>query len=694
MDFVLISEPGAPQSIPPIDFRGELNGEQFAAVTAPPGPLLVLAGAGSGKTRTLTYRVAWLLHQGARPWDILLLTFTNKSAKEMLERVEDLTGVPRGQFWGGTFHSIGQRILRRNAAVASRTPDFTILDQKESEHLFSEIVKAADGAFIKDKTNPKAAVILDAYSHARNTLRPLPEVMTERLDWLKGGTEKLLKFCADYEAAKKERNLCDFDDLLSLWLFVLENDPAVLAHYRQRFQHILVDEFQDTNRLQSRIIDLLASEHQIMAVGDDAQCIYTWRGADWENIMAFPQRHPGTQFHTIDINYRSTPEILDFANEILRHRPQVDGFERKLRSVRSSGVQPTVFTVGDTSQQAKLVGRKILQLHHEGHALADIHVLYRAHYQSLELQMELNALGVPFVITSGHKFFDLIHIKDILAHLRFVHNPLDQVALSRLLCLLPKVGPVAAEKISKAAREINEAQGRGMVRALRDPAVLKRVPETAKDDFNDLTITLEDMLEGLEAAKSKPAPTRPDADLFRAAAEAASPKVARTPAETVRVCIEGWYGAFIKTIFPDWREREQDLQGLIGFAAKFEDIGDLVAQVALLNGESSDKKAEPEEDMLRLTTIHQSKGLEFPIVFLLGVADGLLPLTRAIDDGDVEEERRLFYVACTRAENLLFLFSPRFAVSGEGYRPLDPCRFLEEMNPDCYELADYAHRRL
>jgi len=682
------------EGLPPVDFRGDLNDEQFAAVTSPRGPALVLAGAGSGKTRTLTYRVAWLLHQGARPWDILLLTFTNKSAKEMLERVEDLTGVPRGQFWGGTFHSIGQRILRRNAAVASRTPDFTILDQKESEHLFSEIVKAADGAFIKDKTNPKAAVILDAYSHARNTLRPLPEVMTERLDWLKGGTEKLLKFCADYEAAKKERNLCDFDDLLSLWLFVLENDPAVLAHYRQRFQHILVDEFQDTNRLQSRIIDLLASEHQIMAVGDDAQCIYTWRGADWENIMAFPQRHPGTQFHTIDINYRSTPEILDFANEILRHRPQVDGFERKLRSVRSSGVQPTVFTVGDTSQQAKLVGRKILQLHHEGHALADIHVLYRAHYQSLELQMELNALGVPFVITSGHKFFDLIHIKDILAHLRFVHNPLDQVALSRLLCLLPKVGPVAAEKISKAAREINEAQGRGMVRALRDPAVLKRVPETAKDDFNDLTITLEDMLEGLEAAKSKPAPTRPDADLFRAAAEAASPKVARTPAETVRVCIEGWYGAFIKTIFPDWREREQDLQGLIGFAAKFEDIGDLVAQVALLNGESSDKKAEPEEDMLRLTTIHQSKGLEFPIVFLLGVADGLLPLTRAIDDGDVEEERRLFYVACTRAENLLFLFSPRFAVSGEGYRPLDPCRFLEEMNPDCYELADYAHRRL
>jgi len=511
---------------------------------------------------------------------------------------------------------------------------------------------------------------------------------------MKGGPGKLAEFCAAYEAAKKERNLCDFDDLLGLWLHVLENDPAALAHYRQRFRHILVDEFQDTNRLQSRIIDLLASEHQIMAVGDDAQCIYTWRGADWENIVAFPDRHPGTLIHTIDTNYRSTPEILAFANEILSHRPRLEGFDRRLKAVRTRGPRPTVFTVGDTSQQAKLVVRKIMQLHQEGQALKDMHVLYRAHYQSLELQMELNAMGVPFVITSGHKFFDLAHVKDVLAHLRFVHNPLDQVALSRLLCLLPKVGPVAAEKISKAARETAQADGRGMVRALRADAVLKRVPESAKDDFNDLSITLEDMLEGLEAAREKPAPSAPAPDLFVAAADAHSPKVARTPAETMRVCIEGWYGGFLKTIFPDWREREQDLQGLIGFASKFADVGDLVAQVALLNGESSDKKAEPEEDMLRLTTIHQSKGLEFPIVFLLGVADGLFPLTRAIEDGDVEEERRLFYVACTRAENLLFLFSPRFAVSGEGYRPLDPCRFLEEMSQDCYDLADYAHRRL
>ena len=679
---------------PPVDFKAELNEAQYAAVTSPRGPALVLAGAGSGKTRTLTYRVAWLLHQGTKPWDILLLTFTNKSAKEMLERVEDLTGVPRGQFWGGTFHSIAQRILRRNAQAADRNPDFTIIDQKESEQLFSGIIKEIDGAFIKDKTNPKAPVILDAYSHARNTLRPVLDVMSERLDWMKGGPEKLIKFCDAYEAAKKARNVCDFDDLLVLWLQVLEKDPTALAHYRQRFQHLLVDEFQDTNRLQSKIIDLLASEHQIMAVGDDAQCIYTWRGADWENIVTFPQRHPGTQIHTIDINYRSTPEILSFANEILAHRPNVDGFERKLKAVRGSGMQPTLFTVGDTSQQAKLIGRKIHQLHQEGHALADIHILYRAHYQSIELQMELNALGIPFVITSGHKFFDLIHVKDILAHLRFIHNPNDSVALSRVLCLLPKIGPIGADKIIRTAQEVEATQRRGLVRALRDPAVLKKVTDVAKDDFNDLTITLEDMLEGIENAQQKPAPVNPSTDLFTHAREKHEEKISRTPAETVRVCIEGWYGTHMKTLFPDWKDREQDLTGLIGFASKFPDLGDLIAQVVLMNGETSDKNPEPQEDMLKLTTIHQSKGLEFPIVFLLGVADGLLPLTRAIEEGDVEEERRLFYVACTRAENLLYLFAPRFTTSGEGYRPLDPCRFIEEMSPDCYDLADYAHRRL
>ncbi len=685
------------EGAPPIDFRGDLNAEQLAAVTAPRGPALVLAGAGSGKTRTLTYRVAWLLAQGARPWDILLLTFTNKAAREMLERVEHLTGVPRGQFWGGTFHSIGLRLVRRHAEKAGRRPDLTVLDAKEADQLMSEVISARDGAFLKDKMNPKAPVILDAVSHARNTLRPLAEVAAERLDWMRGGPDKVLLFAEDYARAKAERNVCDFDDLLELWLRLLETAPDVLEQCRRRFSHILVDEFQDTNRLQARILDLMASEHQIMAVGDDAQCIYTWRGADWENVVGFPDRHPGTAIHRIETNYRSTPEILAFANEILRHRPTRPGFERELRPVRPPGPAPLVCRVADTTQQARLVGRRIALLHQSGTPLSDIHVLYRAHFQSVELQMELNTLGIPFVITSGHKFFDLAHVKDLLCHLRVAHNPTDTVAWTRLLCLLPKVGPVTAAKLLGAAQEAAAKDGRHLIRALRLPEVLRKVGEAAKDDYTDLALTLEDLLDGHEAAKgapAAPAPAAAQADLFAGRPAEAPARVARTPAESVRLAIEGWYGAHLRTLFPDWREREDDLQGLIGFASRFDDLGDLVAQVTLLNGETSDKSPEPEEDRLRLTTIHQSKGLEFPVVIVLGVADGLLPLQRAIDAGDVEEERRLFYVACTRAMDQLILVSPRYAASGEGYRPLDPCQFLEAMDPSVYELSDQTHRRL
>jgi DNA helicase II / ATP-dependent DNA helicase PcrA len=683
------------EGAPPIDFRAELNAEQLAAVTAPRGPALVLAGAGSGKTRTLTYRVAWLLAQGARPWDILLLTFTNKAAREMLERVEHLTGVPRGQFWGGTFHGIGLRILRRHAEAAGRKPDLTVLDAKEADQLMTEVIQRRDAAFIKDKTNPKAPVILDAVSHARNTLRPLAEVAEERLSWMRGGVDKVLGFAADYAEAKAARNVCDFDDLLELWLRILERDPAALEHYRRRFAHILVDEFQDTNRLQARLLDLLAADHQIMAVGDDAQCIYTWRGADWENVVGFPDRHPGTAIHRIETNYRSTPQILAFANEILRHRPTRAGFERELRPVRPDGPAPTVWRVSDTSQQAKLVGRRIALLHQAGTPLREIHVLYRAHFQSVELQMELNALGIPFVITSGHKFFDLAHVKDLLAHLRVVHNPADTVAWNRLLCLLPKVGPVSAAKILAAVQAAAAATGRHPARCLRDPAVTGKVGAAARDDYTDLALTLEDVLDGTEAARGEaPAAAGPpgEGDLFNPKAGGGQ-RVARTPAESVRLAIEGWYGAHLRTLFPDWREREDDLQGLVGFATRFDDLGEMVAQVALLNGETSDKSPEPEEDALRLTTIHQSKGLEFPVVLVIGVAEGLLPLQRAVDDGDIEEERRLFYVACTRAMDQLHLFCPRFSTMGEGYRPLGPSPFLEAMDPSVYEVADYTSRR-
>ena len=483
---------------PPIDFAAELNPDQLAAVVAPRGPALVLAGAGSGKTRTLTYRVAYLLEQGVKPWEILLLTFTNKAAKEMLTRVEDLTGQPRSQFWGGTFHSIGQRILRTHAPLVGMDRNFTILDAQDAESLFNQIVKETDPTFIKDKENPKARVIADAYSYARNTRRPPAEVFAERLHWVKGGVEKLVKFADLYREAKRKAAVCDYDDLLELWLEVLEKHPEIAQNYSNKFRHILVDEFQDTNRLQSSIVEALAKEHQVMAVGDDAQCIYTWRGADYDNVMGFDERHPGAALHKIEINYRSTKPILDFANAVLDTRPSGLGFSKELRPVKKGRQKPYLVPCLDANEQAQFVTKRIISLvRDEGRTPGEITVLYRAHYQAMEIQMELTRAGVPFVITSGVRFFEQAHIRDFVAQLRFVHNPADTVAFTRLVALLPKVGPKKAETTLALGRKESAARNVSLLTALNADRIVEKLPEEARDDYRDLILTMQDMEEAM-----------------------------------------------------------------------------------------------------------------------------------------------------------------------------------------------------
>ena len=282
----------------PIDYENSLNPEQYRVVTAEPGPALVLAGAGSGKTRALTYRVAWLLEQGVRPWNILLLTFTNKAAREMLERVEDLTGIGRGKFWGGTFHSIGQKILRIHGGSLGLEPNFTIMDQSEADSFLKETIAGVDGSFLKNKDNPKAKVVAGIISLARNTQNGLRETIDSRYSVFKKLADPIDEFFNAYTKRKREAQVVDFDDLLDLWLELLRTDAVAAAYCEDRFKYLLVDEYQDTNKLQAEIIDRIGSHHRIMAVGDDAQCIYTWRGASYDNIMTFPDRHPGTK--TID----------------------------------------------------------------------------------------------------------------------------------------------------------------------------------------------------------------------------------------------------------------------------------------------------------------------------------------------------------------------------------------------------------
>ncbi|MGH8019416.1 MAG: ATP-dependent helicase [Opitutaceae bacterium] len=661
MEFHLASQRSLPEGLPPIDFRGELNDEQFAAVTARPGPMLVLAGAGSGKTRTLTYRVAYLLSQGVDARDILLLTFTNKAAKEMLRRVEDLTGVEARRFWGGTFHSIGHRLLRMHGGDVGLEKGFTILDEGEAESMLRDAVDAIDRTFFKDKTHPRASVMRNMISLARNTRQSYDRTLYRYFPQHEELSEKIAVFGGAYEKTKRKHNVVDYDDLLVLWLELLAKAPELAEHYRRRFQHTLVDEYQDTNVLQSEIVDTMAHEHCVMAVGDDAQCIYSWRGANFENIMTFPDRHPGTAIFRIETNYRSSPEILTLANSVLASQAATGrGFEKELRPARESHIKPYVVPALDSREQALFVVSRLRGLADEGRSLGDVAVLYRAHFQALDLQVEMSRARIDYVITSGVRFFEQAHIKDIVAHLRFVFNPQDVMAYMRLAVLLPKVGEKNARKLFDLASDLAHNKSVHLIDALLAPEVHAKVPNDAKDDWTSLMHSLRDMR---EAAATSP------------------------PANVVKLGIEGWYGLYIKGAFANYVQRLDDLNALAGFAEKYEDASELIAQITLLTSETSDRSAEDIKDSVRLTTVHQAKGLEFDIVFVVGLADGQFPLRRAIEEGGVEEERRLFYVAVTRARDELYLCHPRVNTRGGGAISSPPSRFLQDLPPEMYETV-------
>lgn len=671
MDFVLKEQPPAhpPPGIPPIDFRAELNDEQYAAVTAPPGPLLVLAGAGSGKTRALTYRVAWLLSQGNVPMNrILLLTFTNKAAREMLKRVQDLTGKeePR-DYWGGTFHHVGHKVLRRFGEEIGLSRSFTIMDADEAEGLLRDAVEDKEKAFFKDKTHPRPRPLFEITSFARNTQAPLDEVIARFYPQHEGVTDRIAAFAGAYRERKRRQGVVDYDDLLEYWLEILKTSPDVLAYHQRRFDHVLVDEYQDTNTLQAQIVDLItAQHHNVMAVGDDAQCIYSWRGANFENIMTFPERHPGTTVHRIETNYRSTPQILDFANGVLAAQPKGRHYDKVLRPARPGHEKPFLVQALDTREQAAFVVQRVMGLVDEGRALSDIAVLYRAHFHALDLQIELSRLGVPYVITSGVRFFEQAHVRDLVALLRFAYNPADLSAWQRIAVLLPRVGDKNAQKLHAAALDHARARQRNLVDAMASDDVKTKVPKDALEEWPKLTASLQQI---------------------------AGAMIHDKPFRAVETAIDGWYGDYLKGAYANYSSRLDDLRSLIGFAGRYDEMQDLLAQIQLLNSETSDRKIDPDTDALRLTTVHQAKGLEFGVVFILGLAEGLFPLRRAIEEGDLDEERRLFYVGATRAKDELYLCFPKVAAKGGPSALLQPSRFLVEVPEHLYQALRLRRSR-
>lgn len=640
-----------------IDYARELNEQQHAAVTALPGPSLVIAGAGSGKTRTLTYRVAYLLEQGIPADRILLLTFTNKAAREMMRRVADLLGRDLPELWGGTFHSIGVRVLRRHAELLGYRNDFTILDREDSSDLLKACIAEAE-IDVKATRFPKADVVSDIISMGVNTHRSVAEIVAQEYDYFAQLAPQIEDVANRYRKRKQAANVMDFDDLLALWLKLLQEHEDVRERFQRRFQFILVDEYQDTNKLQSDLIDLLGAKHKnVMVVGDDSQSIYSWRGANFRNILEFPQRYPGAKVYKIEVNYRSTPEILSVANAAIA--PNVNQFAKQLTAAKKSGQKPVLVTCGDANQQAAFVAQRVLELREEGRSMNEMAVLYRSHFHALELQLELTRRNIPFSITSGIRFFEQAHIKDVAAFLKLVTNPNDELSFKRLVMMLPGIGGKGAEKLWRGFAE--KVQGpksnvqSPIAAALQ--ACLNLAPKKAEKAWTQFAITISQL--EAEPVRSK-------------------------ASEMIRVALEAQYEDYLKETFANFRNRLEDLEQLASFAQQFKTTEDFLTQLSLLtNIEAEDDRAATNDDeQIRLSTIHQAKGLEFDVVFIIMLCDGLFPSSRSSEsvEGE-EEERRLFYVAITRARDELYLSYPLIrATQGYGGDAMQlPSRFLKEI---------------
>jgi DNA helicase-2/ATP-dependent DNA helicase PcrA len=647
-----------------IDYAKALNDEQFRAVTSPPGKALVIAGAGSGKTRTLTYRVSWLLDQGEIARNILLLTFTNKAAREMVERVRSLVPGDVTDLWAGTFHSICNRILRRHPDEIGFTKSFSILDRDDQKSLMSGVVVALD-IDTKQRRFPKPDVLISMFSLMANTGSGLQEILQARYPYFEDWEEQLEKVRTAYAKKKRDTNSLDFDDMLSLTVDLFKEHPDVLAIYQKRFRNILVDEYQDTNSLQSELIDLLSGEsNSLMAVGDDSQSIYSWRGAEVDHILNFRQRYPDSVVHTIETNYRSVPEILDLSNAAISANKM--RFDKSLRSSRAAlGARPALVALEDPATQAGFVAQRMLELRDEGIELAEMAVLYRAHFQSLEIQMELTRRGIPFSITSGLRFFEQAHIKDVAAFLRFVTNRKDEVCFKRMVQLLPGCGPGTSEKLWQ--------------KWLRDPVsgnpeppdkwsaifIGYPVPKKAAKQWEQFCYTLDELTPG---------------------------GVFANPSEMLFSVLEGIYDDYLKDSFENYESRRADIEQLIQYGGTFDDVLEFLAQLSLMSttdGEPTGDKSERDDDKVTLSSIHQAKGLEWKVVFLIWLVDGQFPngrILEADDEASFEEERRLFYVALTRAKDELYLTYPMLnPKSYTGDILCRPSRFLDDFPKEMVE---------
>ena len=640
-----------PTTRPPskLDYRKELNQAQYEAATTVEGPLLIIAGAGTGKTRTLVYRVAHLIDIGVDPRSILLLTFTRRAAEEMLRRASVLIDNRCSQVAGGTFHSFANLALRQYGRAIDLPPSFTIMDRPDSEDAI-QLMRAEMGLNNKDKRFPRKQTVAEIFSMAVNKQTRIADLLETDYPHLLDSLDDLLPLYERYVAYKSTKGLLDYDDLLTKLRDLLADHEAVRRRLSQIYQFIMVDEYQDTNPLQSRIVRLLAAEHDNVAVvGDDAQSIYSFRGADFRNIMDFPEIFPNTRIIKLEENYRSTQPILNLTNEIIRRAQE--RYEKDLYTRKREGEKPILVQAESEQMQSRFVCQKILELREQGVPLWDIAVLFRSSFHSFDLELEMARHNIPFVKRGGFQFMETAHIKDLLAHLRILANPQDAVSWNRVLLLLEGVGPQMSQKIVRSIVE-----GKDPSERLRSFQANGRISLGLKTLAQALQVTAE----------------------------------AERPTEQAQYLMQ-YYVPILKRIHPeDHPKRLKDLEHFLAITERYRSLGQLLSDMALEPPNDSVAgvlAVDPDEGPVVLSTIHSAKGLEWHSVFIIWALEGRFPSFYNINsDEELEEERRLLYVASTRAKENLFISYP-VKVFDRGLRMVlsRPSQFIEGISEDLLE---------
>ncbi len=641
-----------------------LNEAQMEVVTKADGAALVLAGAGSGKTRTLVYRLLFLLDRGVRPENIMLVTFTNKAAHEMRHRAEKHLNQDIQNLWCGTFHHMGHRILRMYAKEAGLNPQFVIMDQDDSRRVIKQCLSSMKTHSSRVKF-PQASVIQKIISLAVNTRKSIESIVLEQYDYFIPFIDELNQINKEYERRKRESDNLDFDDLIVLWIKLLKECESVREKLTNRFIHCLVDEYQDINELQNEVVELTAKKHgNLLVVGDDAQSIYSFRGAQVKNILKFPDRYPHCKIFRLESNYRSSEEIVSLANRSILNNEQQ--FRKKLVSLAGSHERPLCVRVRETREQAFFVADQLIELMDQGIALSDIAVLFRARYQAADLEWELSRRQIPYVLRGGVRFFEQAHIKDLCGYLRIIQNPKDAISWDRVLGFYPGIGPKTAHKLHQAYMQFI-LQG-------KSPKVLcesQWPPSTLKSAGAKLR-EFQSIMKGLFNLQEQ----NTDPESF------------------ILYLLDSNFKRMMENRYDNAKDRLDDLLELSRFARHYETVGLLLNDISLkenFKGESFDGSESSERpEQLILSTIHQAKGLEWKAVFILGLAEGQFPHHMTANNPEAtEEERRLFYVAVTRAKQKLYLMHPLTRYDRQaGTVIMRTSPFIKELPEESYELAE------